>query len=122
MILEDGAAIRAALATMNPIARESTQLLAHRLIEEPSLVENEYRLGNEWGQACAISLARSGVDLERDSDKVERFIENHGEAVLSIALSIVMFLAREQERQRKWGWVGKAAAVAVGVGLGVFFG
>ncbi len=121
-ILQSREAIEAAIATMNPIAKEAAQLLAHRLLENPDIIDDQETLGEEWIQACAISCARAGINPHTSLARFESFLENHGSAVLNVAFSIAVFIMRDAERQQKWGWVGKAAAVAVGVALGSFFG
>lgn len=121
-ILETRDAIQAAIATMNPIAKDAAQLLAHRLLENPGILEEQDSLGQEWLQACAYSYVRAGNDLETERDRFEAFLENHGSAVLNVAFSIALFIVKDAERKAKWGWLGKAAAVAAGVAIGAFFG
>jgi hypothetical protein len=121
-ILESREGIQAAIVTMNPVAREAAQLLAHRLLESPDLFNDREKLGEEWVQACAISCIRSGIDPRKDQTRIMAFFDSHGSAVLNVAFSIALFIIKDTERQRKWGWLGQAAAVSAGVVIGSFFG
>jgi len=124
-ILKSRASIEAAIATMNPIAKEAAELLAHRLLENPDLVQNQTLLEDEWYQACALSLMRSGIDPRVDELRTQLFMENHGSAVINIACSIAVFIVEDARRRQRWGWIGKAAgiaALAAGVAIGSFFG
>lgn len=121
-ILQSRESIEAAIATMNPIAKEAAQQLAHRLLQNPSMVDDHDQLDEEWAQCCAIACARAGINPSSDKRRFENFIENHGQAVFNVAISIALMVVRDAEWQRKWGWVGKAAAVGVGVLLGSLFG
>lgn len=121
-ILEDRASIRAAIATMHPTASEAAQLLAHRFVENPQILQDNEVIQKELLQACAISFARSGRNLQTNAAEFNSFLDNHRQAVLNIALSIVNFLITSTRRQQRWGWIGKAAALAGGVAVGAFFG
>jgi len=118
-ILDDRASIKAAIATMHPVASEAAQLLAHRLFENPNILSSDEQLGNELLQACAISARRAGI---QDASTFEAFFQNHGQSVLNVAASIVVYTIKSERRRRIWGWVGKAGAVAAGIAIGSFFG
>lgn len=121
-ILRDRASINAAIATMNPVASEAAQLLAYRIFEQPDMLENQDAMFDEWVQVLAVTAARHGMDPAGEDPKFRHFVEQHGNAVLNVAYSIVVFAAEESERQKRWGWLGKAAAVGAGVLIGSFFG
>lgn len=121
-ILEDRASIRAAIATMHPVARDAAQLLAHRIFENPVVVHDDSKLQEEWAQACAISFARAGKNPAVFQDEFATFVENHGSAVMNVGVSIVVHLTKSSQRKRWLGWIGKAAAVGGGIAIGAFFG
>ena len=116
-LLTTQASIEAAISTMNSVASDAAKLLAHRLLEDGSILQAEDRLQQEWLQACAVSAKRAGMADEH----FEAFVENHGDGVANVAISIALFVVKEQERKKKWGWLGTAAAVVGGAALGVFF-
>ena len=121
-ILQDRASIRAAIATMHPVARDATQLLAHRIFENPAVIQDDSKLREEWLQSCAISFARAGKNPAAHQDEFAAFLENHGSAVLNVGVSIVVYSTKSAQRKRWLGWVGKAAAVGGGIAIGAFFG
>ncbi len=118
-ILTSQASIEAAISTMNPVASEAAKLLAHRLLEDLSILQSRDRLQQEWLQSCAISAKRSGMD--DDDGRFGSFLENHGDGVANVAVSIALFVVKEHDRKKKWGWIGTAAAVLGGAALGIFF-
>lgn len=125
MLLDDAPSIKAALATMNPTAREATQLLAHRILERPALLDQDEELKKEALQACAVSFSRAGYSIKEDQDRFIGFLDDHGANVLDLAVSIVLCMARDAKRRQTWGVVGKVAAGLGMVGaaaLGAFFG
>lgn len=122
LILPNKSSIMAAIALMTPPAREAAQLLAHRITSDKSLLTNMPRLESEWLQACAISLARAGINPSQDIAQFDNFITNHGSGVLNVAISII-HVGDQDMKRRKWlGWFGKAAAVGAGAAIAAFFG
>jgi hypothetical protein len=125
MLLDDPASVKAALATMNPTAREATQLLVHRIIERPILLDQREEMQTEALQACAISFLRSGRNIQENQPEWAAFLENHGANVIDIAVSVVLCLERDAQRRKRWGLVGKIAAGVGMIGaaaLGAYFG
>ncbi|MCA9287203.1 MAG: hypothetical protein KDA05_01380 [Phycisphaerales bacterium] len=122
MILDDAPSIRAALATMNPMARTATQVLAQKLLEHPALLNDNEQIKKQALYACAAAFVDAGWDLERDEQRFASFIEDHGANVLDLAASIVLCMARDHQRRKVWGNVGKVAALVGAAALGAFFG
>ena len=106
------AEIRDALASMNPAAREATELFATALLRNPETCQNEEGLDALCLQSCEQAIAEHGTNLE-DRDAVHAFLEEHGLTVLRTAIAIVKYAA-EQERTRRssGGWRGKESALA----------
>lgn len=122
MLLEDPIAIQAALATMNPVARDATQLLATIIGQKPGLILDREAIQEEAFDACAYCFCRSGHSLPADLTEFERWLGDHGANVLSLAVSIVLCIARQRDAQRRWGTVGKVAALIGAAAVGAFFG
>jgi hypothetical protein len=122
MLLEDRNAIKAALATMNPVARNATQLLAGEIMANPSLLEDGDSLVMIASAACASAFSRAGFDPSADEERFERFLEDHAENVLDLAVSVVLCAAKDEKRRQMWGNFGKVAAVLGAAALGAFFG
>lgn len=120
-LLETRDSVLVALATMNPVAREAAQLFAHRLFENPSLLEDKDAFCGECSIACAAALERNGVDVRANPEAFRGFIAECGGSVLNVGTSIVHVTYRDHQRKEAWGKVGKVAAAAVGVALGVWF-
>ena len=118
-ILTTKASIEAALSTMNSLASEATKLLAHRLLDDLSLLQSEERLHREWLHACRTSANRAGIS--ENDHRFASFLENHGDGIANVAISIAIFAVEEHKRKRKWGWIGTAAAAIGGAALGIFF-
>lgn len=110
--------IRAALATMNGTARDACMLFATHLLNDPSIANDPDKLGQFCAGSIAVTLEQAGYS----PDRFLPFMENHGEAVYNVGVSILVLTAQEAENQKKWGWLGTAAAVGVGALLGSFFG
>lgn len=121
MLLTTAPEIKAAIATMNPIAREAAEMIASHLLQHPEILSKDDELQSAAARMTAMAMVRNGISLS-DRARTNRFFEDHGVAIMNVALSIVTFVAKEQERKRKWGWLGKAAAVGAGVLLGSLFG
>ncbi|MCB9833580.1 MAG: hypothetical protein H6807_14010 [Planctomycetes bacterium] len=113
--------IKAAVATMNPIARDAAQSFSSYLLNNPAVMQNPQAMQEAYLSHCGVALVRGGISLD-DEERVERWMEDHSESVLNVGLSIVSYVVNENERRRKWGWLGKAAAIAAGVVLGSIFG
>jgi len=122
MLLDDAPSIKAALATMNPIARIATQHLAQKILEQPTLLEDNEEIKEQALYSCAAAFVHAGYDLETDQQQFASFLENHGANVLDLAVSIVLCIAKDIQRRRKWGTFGKAAALIGAAALGAFFG
>lgn len=120
-LLETRDSLQAALATMNPIARDASLLLAHRLFQNPALLQDSKGAFRECFQACAISLGRAGVDLNSHPEVLDAFLMEHGCSVMNIGYSIVNVAVTEHQRRAVYGAVGKVAAAAVGIALGAWF-
>lgn len=119
-LLESRDGVQAALAMMNPAAREAALLLAHRLFENPALLDDGKAAFRECCQACAVSLLRLGVDVRANPDAFDAFLAESGCSVMNVGFSIVHVAVKEHERKQVWGAVGKVAAAAVGVALGAW--
>jgi hypothetical protein len=125
VILDDAASIKAALATMNPVAREATQLLVHRIAQEPTLLQEQDKLRAEALQSCTLSFLRAGNNLKDNREKFERFLDDHGANVLDLAVSVILFTLKDARWRQVKGVLGKVAAGVGIVGaaaLGAFFG
>lgn len=122
MLLDDAPSIKAALATMNPTARTATQILAQRILERPTLLDDNDEIKKQALYSCAAAFIDAGYDLERDEQRFASFIEDHGANVLDLAVSIVLCMARDGQRRKMWGNVGKVAALVGAAALGAFFG
>jgi hypothetical protein len=122
MLLDDSTTIKAALATMNPIARDATQLLAREIIDNPTLLNENNALARTAMIACASAFARAGYDLSAHEERFERFIENHAANVMDLAVSVVLCAAKDAKRRQMWGSFGKVAALVGAAALGAFFG
>lgn len=118
-ILEKKASIEAAIATMNPIAKEAAQLLSHRIFENPQLIENPEEMWSELLHACAFSARRGGI---ADEKEFSEFLDNHSQSVLNVAVSIVLYTIKAHKKKKKWGVIGKVAALATGAAIASFFG
>ncbi len=122
MILEDAPSIKAALATMNPTARMATQVLAHKILEQPSLLQDNEGIKKQALYACAAAFTNAGYDLERDEARFGIFLEDHGANVIDLAVSIVLCMANDAKKRKMWGNVGKVAALVGAAAMGAFFG
>ena len=120
-ILQNKAEIRAAIATMNPVARTAAQNLAAYLLDNPQTIQDHEALNDAYLGSCTFAMTQAGWELTADT-RIQAFFENHGEAVSNVAISIVAYSVKQAERHRKWGWVGKAAAFAGGALLASLFG
>ena len=120
-LLENENQIRAAIATMHPVARVAAQNLANHLLENPELLQDDEKCEKAFFGSCAFAMQQNGWDLH-DRVKVDDFLENHGHAVSNVAVSIVRFAITQAEKKRKWGWLGKAAAFTGGVIVASLFG
>lgn len=121
MLLDDAPSIKAALATMNPTARTATQVLANKLFEAPSLLQDDDELKQQALFSCAAAFCHAGYDLEKDDQRFMTFLEDHVANVLDIAVSILLVTAKKAETRRMWGNIGKVAALAGAAALGAFF-
>lgn len=120
-ILTTEAEIRAAIATMNPVARVAAQNLAGYLLENPATLQNQGECNRAFVASVAFAMQQAGWDTSNDR-RVHEFFENHGEAVSNVSISIVCFAVDQAERRRKWGWLGKAGAFVAGAFLSSLFG
>ena len=120
-ILENENQIRAAIAVMNPVARVAAQSLANHLLENPHVFRDDEQRERAYFGACAFAMQQAHWDLQ-DKTRVSQFFENHGEAVVNVAVSIVSLSALQAERRKKWGWIGKAAAFTGGILVASLFG
>lgn len=120
-LLTTAAEIRAAIATMNPVARMATQSLAAFFLDNPATVRDGDMMNRAMLQHCAMAMDHHGWSLD-DKERIRKFFEDHGSAVENVTASIVVFSVRSQQRRQKWGWLGKAAAIGAGVILGSLFG
>ena len=122
MILTTLPEIRAAIATMNPIARSAAETFAGMLLNDRAIVHDEENLV----EACEAAMAHAYTQVHRvdDFDSCQRFavfLESNSEAIWTVGLSIAALVAKGEWKQ-KWGWLGTAAAVGVGAILGSIFG
>lgn len=115
-ILKKEAEINAALAVMPPAASEAARLLAHRLKEDPTILQDTtgQRFQEEVFQVIGISCARNGINPRDDNPQMERFIENHLPAIMNVGFSIAM-------QKSGSGWLMKAALVGIGLVTGIGF-
>ena len=117
-ILDDKASVKAAIATMHPVAKDAAQMLSNNMLDNPAIMSDDKTVEQEWKQCIAFAASRAGMNPEVNAEKFDDFVENHGQSVLNVAVSIVHLT----EKEKKWGWVKKAAAVGVGVVIGSLFG
>jgi hypothetical protein len=117
-ILDSEASIKAAIATMHPIAKDAAQIMANNLLESPGKQMDADAIQKEWMQCCVFAAARGGINPNANKDKFDAFMENHGHSVLNVSMSIVAY----SNKQKKWGWLKKAAVVGGAFLLGSFFG
>lgn len=120
-ILTTEAEIRAAIATMNPVARIAAQNLANYLLENPITIQSEDGLHKAFLGSVGFAMQQAGWDTS-DEKRVRDFFENHGEAISNVSISIVMFAFNQEEKRRKWGWLGKAGAFVAGALISSLFG
>jgi hypothetical protein len=107
---------------MNPIARTATQVLAHKILEQPSLLDDNEAIKKQALYACAAAFTNAGFDIKRDELRFGFFLEDHGANVLDLAVSIVLCMASNAKKRQMWGTVGKVAALVGAAALGAFFG
>lgn len=117
-VLDSEASIKAAIATMHPIAKDAAQIMASNLLESPEKQSDPDSIHKEWVQCCVFAAARGGINPNVNKEKFESFLENHGQSVMNVSMSIVAFT----NKQKKWGWIKKAAMVGGAFLLGSFFG
>lgn len=122
MLLDDAASIKAALATMHPMARTATQVLVHEIARAPQLLDDGEGIKKKAFEACAAAFLSSGHDLTADRAKFIEFLEHHGANVLDLAVSIIICVARSEQKQRRWGVAAKVASLVGAAALGAFFG
>ena len=120
-ILTKESEIKAAIAMLNPVARDAAQALASHILNNQDLLDNPDALNKAFVEHCLFAMGSHGWDLE-DTDRIKRFSEEHGSAVMNLAISIVAFAINQAERKRRWGWLGKAAALTAGAIIGSLFG
>jgi hypothetical protein len=119
-LLENKSEIKAAIAIMHPVARSAAQGLANYLQENPETLKDDEARDKAYYGICFFAMEQAGWDM-KDEKRMQDFFENHGQAVLNVAASIVVYAIKESEKQRKWGWLGKAAAFVVGAIVTSFF-
>jgi hypothetical protein len=119
-LLDSEAEIRAAIAMLQPVARTAAHIFASHLLKDPELLGDDGALEEAYLDAChsAMDEAWWGAD---DPKRVADFLENHGDAVFNLAISIVVCAGRKMFRRRLWGWLGTASAFAAGGFLASLF-
>ena len=109
-ILKKETEINAALAVMSPVAAEAAKLLAHRIREDISILQDKSgeRFQQEVFQVVGISCARNGIRPTERNPEFERFIENNIHSIMNVGLSIATL-------KPKNGILIKAALVGLGL-------
>lgn len=120
-ILADKSAIMAAIATMGAGPAEAAKLLAHHLLDKQEALQSERLFRELYVGACIAGAAHIGIDAEEETQRFLAWVENHGDAIINVGVSIAVFVIREHEHKKKWGWLGTAAAIVTGAALGIFF-
>jgi hypothetical protein len=121
IILETKDSIMAAIAVMPSAASEATKLLAEQLSANPSMLRNEPWVQGEWLKAVTYAYVQQYGGSDCQEDHFRQFVETHGDGIMSVALSIIVFQINAEKRRKLWGWIGKAAAVGAGIVIGSFF-
>lgn len=122
MILQSLPEIRAAVSTMNPVARLAAQTFGGILIENPALGEDMEKVREACQRAIVHAFTQSyNVDDPSFPEAFMNFVNDHAPAIWDVGVSIALYAAKEQQRKQTWGWLGTAAAVGVGAILGAIF-
>lgn len=122
MLLDDGPSIKAAIATMNPVARNATQLIAKVFTAQPELLQDGEAMKRVTFDACLQAFADAGRNPMTDQELFRKFLDEHAQNALNLAVSMVLFVNRQQKSKQMWGVIGKVAALAGAAALGAFFG
>lgn len=87
-ILENDDQIKAAIATMHPVARVAAQNLAHYFTQNPDDLEDDEKRHRAFFGSCQFAMQQADWDMQ-DHSRIERFLEDHTDSVVNVAISIV---------------------------------
>ena len=117
-ILENDDQIKAAIATMNPVARAAAQNLAHHFTHNSNDFEDDVKRQRAFFGSCQFAMQQAGWDMQ-DQTRIGRFLEDHSDAIVNVAVSILKNNATKADQTKSSEDEAGCFGVVIGIIVGI---